>query len=130
MTYQQMDSDLGLACPPPVSLCVVGVNPGGSAISYKDIHSPSPPTEYAPTCALAHMLSAVVSFQGFLEEGGDDFVPVKGCWSCSFRVPFECEDFTQAKPCSVDIVRRIIISYHQKNAQIPTWALVEDYKAW
>ena len=58
----------------------------------------SPPTKMSsslllPLCmptppALAHLLGPVVSLQEFLEEDGDDFVPIKVGWSCSFRVAF------------------------------------------
>lgn len=51
---------------------------------------------------------------GISGEGRHDFVPVKGGQSHSFHMPLECEDFTQAKQCSVEFTEKIIIAYHWK----------------
>ena len=54
---------------------------------------------------------AVASLQGPLKKDGDDFVPVEGGHSCPFRIPFKCEDSTQAKKCSAELIGGVITPY-------------------
>ena len=56
-------------------------------------------------------LHAVDSLQGLLKKDGDDFVPVKGGRSCPFQMPFKCEDSTQAKQCSTELIGEVITAY-------------------
>lgn len=75
----------------------------------------SPP--FSSRCAhpgpssLTLVLHAVASLQGPLKKDGADFVPVKGGRSCPFHMPFKCEDSTQAKQCSTELIGEVITAY-------------------